>query len=83
MSRITPNTFIPDSGTTCNMCGSIGGMFNLKPHDTNNMVGNNETMYTVSKGNNKDLVMKKMANTLKSLYKMSYTYQNLWSIYSL
>jgi hypothetical protein len=39
-----PTLFIADSGATCHMHGSLEGMFNLKPHVTNIMVGNNETM---------------------------------------
>jgi hypothetical protein len=49
--NFTPNTFIADSGATCYMRGSIEGMFKLKPHVTNIMVGNYETMSSVSKGN--------------------------------
>jgi hypothetical protein len=49
--HFTSNTFIADSGATCHMRGSIEGMFNLKPHVTDIMVGNKETMSSVSKGN--------------------------------
>jgi Zn ribbon nucleic-acid-binding protein len=58
-SHFTPNTFIADSGATCHMRGSIEGMFNLKPHVTDIMVGNNETKSSVSKGNYRGLVMQK------------------------
>jgi hypothetical protein len=58
-SKFTPNTFIADSGATRHMRGSIEGMLNLKPHVTDIMVGNNETMPSISKGNNKGVVMQK------------------------
>jgi hypothetical protein len=58
-SHFTPNTFIADSGATCNMRGSIEGMFNLKPHVTVIMVGINETMSSISMGNHKGLDMQK------------------------
>jgi hypothetical protein len=41
------------------MHGSIKGIFNLKPHVTDIMVGNNETMSSVSKGNYRGLIIQK------------------------
>jgi hypothetical protein len=58
-SHFTPNTFIADSGATCHIRGSMEGLFNLKPHVTDIMVGNNETMSSFSKENYKDLVLQK------------------------
>jgi hypothetical protein len=58
-SHFTPNFFIADSVATCHMRGSIEGMFNLKPHVTDIVVGNNETMPSVSKGIYRRLVMQK------------------------
>jgi hypothetical protein len=58
-SHFTPNTFIASSGATYHMQGSLEGMFNLKPHVTDIMVGNNDTMSSVSKGDYKGLVMQK------------------------
>jgi hypothetical protein len=50
-TSFTSNTFIADSGATCHMRGSLVGMFNHKPYDTDIMVGNNEAMSSVSMGN--------------------------------
>jgi hypothetical protein len=58
-SYFTPNTVIAGSGATCHMRGFIEGMFNLNPHLTDILVGNNETMSSISKGNYKALVMQK------------------------
>jgi hypothetical protein len=41
---------IADSRATCHMRGSLEGMFDMKPYVTDIMVGNNETMASVSKG---------------------------------
>jgi hypothetical protein len=59
MLHFTPNTFIADIGSTCHMRGSTEGIFNLKPHVTEIMVSNNETVSSVSKGNNRGLVLQK------------------------
>jgi hypothetical protein len=58
-SHFTPNTFIADSSATCHMRGSIEGMFNLKPHVTDIMFSNNETMSLVSKGHYNGVVLQK------------------------
>jgi hypothetical protein len=58
-SHFTPNTFIADSGAICHMRVSIVRIFNLKPHVTDIMVGNNETMSSFSKGNYIVLVLQK------------------------
>jgi hypothetical protein len=44
----TKNTFIADIGATCHMRSSLEGMFDLKPYVTDIMVGNNETIASVS-----------------------------------
>jgi hypothetical protein len=49
-TTFSPNTFIADSGATCHMRGSLEGMFNLRPHVTEIMVGNNEVISSVSLG---------------------------------
>jgi hypothetical protein len=41
------------------MRGSLEGMFELKPYDTNIMLGNNETIASVSKGQDKGIVLQK------------------------
>jgi hypothetical protein len=64
-SHFPPNTFIADAGASCHMRGSIEGMFNLKPHVTDIMVGNNETMSSVSKGNCRGLVMQKDGSSIE------------------
>jgi hypothetical protein len=53
----TNNTFIADSGATCYMRGSLKGMFNMTPYVIAIMVGNNETMASVSKGQYKGIVL--------------------------
>jgi hypothetical protein len=57
------NTFIADSGATCHICGSLEGMFNLRTHVTDIMVGNIEVMSSVSIGQYKGLVLKDMICT--------------------
>jgi hypothetical protein len=49
-TTFSPNTFIADSGFTCHIGSSLEGMFNLRPHITDIMVGNNEVMSSVSIG---------------------------------
>jgi hypothetical protein len=58
-SHFTPNTLIADSGATCHMHGSIEGMSNLKAHVTDIMVGNKESLSSLSKGNYRGLVTQK------------------------
>jgi hypothetical protein len=53
------NTFIADSGATCHKRGSLEGMFDMKPYVTDIMVGNNDTMVSVSKGKYKGIVLQK------------------------
>jgi hypothetical protein len=53
------NTFIADSRATCHMRGSLEGMFDRKPYVTDIMVGINETMAIVSKGQYKGIVLQK------------------------
>jgi hypothetical protein len=54
------------------MRGSLEGMFNLRPHVTDIMVGNNEVMTSVSIGQYKGLVLKAdgtiMDLTLKDVF---------------
>jgi hypothetical protein len=64
-SNFTSNTFIADSGATCHMRGSLEGMFNLKLHVTDIMVGNDETISSVSKGNYKGLVLQKYGSSFE------------------
>jgi hypothetical protein len=59
-SHFTPNTCIVDSGATCNIRGTLEGMFELKHHVTNIMVRNNETMSNISRGNFQGLVVQKV-----------------------
>jgi hypothetical protein len=63
-NSFTSNTFIADSGATCHMRGSLEGMFNLKPYVTDIMVGNNESMSSVSMGYHKGLVLKPDGSTM-------------------
>jgi hypothetical protein len=77
-SHFTKNTCIADSGATFHMRGSLEGIFNLKPNVTANMVGNNETMSIVSKGDYKGLVMQKEVSSFEVIYKISSTYPNSW-----
>jgi hypothetical protein len=53
----TKNNFIVDSGATCHMRSFLEGMFHLKPYATDIIVGNNETMSSVSKGHYKGHVL--------------------------
>jgi hypothetical protein len=60
----TNNTFIDESGATCHMRGSLEGMFDMKPYVTDIMVGNNETIASVSKGQYKGIVLQKVGTTV-------------------
>jgi hypothetical protein len=60
----TNNSFIADSGATCHMRGSLEGMFDMKPNVTDILVGNNETMASVSKGQYKRIVLQKDGTTV-------------------
>jgi hypothetical protein len=83
-SHFTPNTFIADSGATWHMRGSIDVMFNLRPHDTDIMVGNNETMSSISKGNYKGLVMQKDGSSFEVIIKdVLYTPKLMVNLFSL
>jgi hypothetical protein len=83
-TTFTSNTFIADSGATCHMCGSLEGMFNLKPYVTDIMVGNNEAMSSVSMGNYQGIVIKpdgnKMNLTLKDVLYIPKLIVNLFSL---
>jgi hypothetical protein len=83
-TTFSPNTFIADSGATCHMRGSLEGMFNLLPHVTNIMVGNNEVMTSVSIGQYKGLVLKAdgttMDITLKDVLYIPKLMVNLFSL---
>jgi hypothetical protein len=68
-SHFTANAFIADYGATCDMRGSIEGMFNLKPHITVIMVGNNETMSSVSKENYRGLVLQQDGSSFEVILK--------------
>jgi hypothetical protein len=46
------------------MRGSLKGMFDMKPYDTDKMVGNNETMASISKGQYKGFVLQNDGTTL-------------------
>jgi hypothetical protein len=46
------------------MRGSLEGMFDMKPYVTDIMVGNNETMASVSKGRYKGIVLQKDGTTV-------------------
>jgi hypothetical protein len=63
-TNFSPNTFIADSGATCHMRGSLEGMFNLRPHVKDIMVGNNEVMTSVSIGQYKGLALKADGTTM-------------------
>jgi hypothetical protein len=63
-TTFSPNTFIADSGATCNMRGSLEGMFNLHPHVSDIMVGNNEDISSVSIGPYKGLVLNADGTTM-------------------
>jgi hypothetical protein len=65
----TNNTFITDSGAICHMRGSLEGMFDLKPYVTDKMVGNSETMASVSKGHYKGIILKKDGTTVDIVLK--------------
>jgi hypothetical protein len=54
----TKNTFFADSGATCHMHSSLEGMFDLKPYVTARMVGKNEIMASVFKGQYKGIMLK-------------------------
>jgi hypothetical protein len=64
-STFSLSTFIAASGATCHMRGSLEGMFNLRPHVTDIMVGNNEVMSSVSIGQHKGLVLKADGTTME------------------
>jgi lipopolysaccharide biosynthesis regulator YciM len=61
---LTNNTFVADSGATCHMRGSLEGVHNLKAYFTDIMVGNNDTISSVSKSHYKVLVMLKDGTSL-------------------
>jgi hypothetical protein len=61
---LTNITFIADSGATCHMRGSLEGMFDMKPYVTDIMVGNNDTMATVSNVKYKGFVLQKNGTTV-------------------
>jgi hypothetical protein len=71
----TNNTYIADSGATCQMRGSLEGMFHFKTYVTDIMVGYNESMTSVSKGDHKRIVLQKDDTLWTSLYKMSCAFQ--------
>jgi hypothetical protein len=66
------------------MRGSLEGMFNLRPHSTDIMVGNNEVMTSVSIGQYKGLVIKaagtSMDLTLKDVLYIPKLMVNLFSL---
>jgi hypothetical protein len=63
-TTFSPNTVIADSRATCHMRGSLQGMFNLRPHVIDIMVGNNEVMNSVSIGQYKGLALKADGTTM-------------------
>jgi hypothetical protein len=66
------------------MRGSLEGMFNLRPHVTDIMFGNNEIMSSVSIGHYKGLVLKAygptMDLTLKDVLCITKLMVNLFSL---
>jgi hypothetical protein len=74
----TNNTLMADPGATCHICGSLEGMFVLKPYVTNIMVGNNETMASVSKGQYKGIVIQKDGTSVDTTLQDVYIFQNCW-----
>jgi hypothetical protein len=56
---ITNNDILAESGSTFTMRATLEGMLNLKPYVADVMVGNIDTISTISKGSYKGLVIQK------------------------